>query len=108
MYINIIDIYLFDQNMGMAFMARFKCTHIPSVLIFLGEIRLSVVKSRSALSPLASCCWNIMIHHNDTYSTVLYLYTSFYLLRLEIIPLNLLKTKLNNDLLLLEYNNTYN
>ena len=48
---------------------------------------------------LVNFFWNIMIHHNDTYNTVLYLYTSFYLLRLEIIPLNLLKTKLNNDLL---------
>ena len=52
---DIIGIYLFDQNMGIAFMARFKCTHIPLVLIFLGEMRLRVVKSRFALSPLASC-----------------------------------------------------
>ena len=51
---DIIVIYLdlFDQNMGMAFVkARF--THI---LIFFVEMQLSVVKSRSALSPLASCC----------------------------------------------------
>ena len=51
---NIIGIYLFDQNMGMAFV-KTRCTHIPLVLIFLGEMQLSVVKSRSALSPLASC-----------------------------------------------------
>ena len=54
MYMNIIGIYLFDQNMGMAFV-KARCTHIPLVLIFLGEMQLSVVKSRSALSPLASC-----------------------------------------------------
>ena len=49
---DIIGIYLFDQNMGMAFVkARFRCTHIPLALIFLGEMQ-----SRSALSPLASCC----------------------------------------------------
>ena len=51
---DIIGIYLFDQNMGMAFV-KARCTHIPLVLIFLDEIQLSVVKSRSALSPLASC-----------------------------------------------------
>ena len=51
---DIIGIYLFDQNMGMAFV-KARCTHIPLILIFLGEIQLSVVKSRSALSPLASC-----------------------------------------------------
>ena len=51
---DIIGIYLFDQNMGMAFV-KARCTHIPLVLIFLGEMQLSVVKSRSALSPLASC-----------------------------------------------------
>ena len=54
MYMDIIGIYLFDQNMGMAFV-KARCTHIPLVLIFLGEMQLSVVKSRSALSPLASC-----------------------------------------------------
>ena len=52
---DIIGIYLFDQNMGSAFV-KARCTHIPLVLIFLGEMQLSVVKSRSALSPLASCC----------------------------------------------------
>ena len=52
---DIIGIYLFDQNMGTAFV-KARCTHIPLVLIFLGEMQLSVVKSRSALSPLASCC----------------------------------------------------
>ena len=57
MYIDIIGIYLFDQNMGMAFV-KARCTHIPLVLIFLGEIQLSVVKSRSGLSPLASCYMN--------------------------------------------------
>ena len=51
---NFIGIYLFNQNMGMAFV-KARCTHIPFVLIFLGEMQLSVVKSRSALSPLASC-----------------------------------------------------
>ena len=51
---DIIGIYLFDQNMGMAFV-KARCTHIPLLLIFLGEMQLSVVKSRSALSPLASC-----------------------------------------------------
>ena len=51
---DITGIYLFDQNMGTAFV-KARCTHIPSVLIFLGEMQLSVVKSRSALSPLASC-----------------------------------------------------
>ena len=51
---DIIGIYLFDQNMGMAFV-KARCTHIPLVMIFLGEMQLSVVKSRSALSPLASC-----------------------------------------------------
>ena len=50
---DIIGIYLFDQNMGMAFV-KARCTHIPLVLIFLGEMQLSVVKLRSALSPLAS------------------------------------------------------
>ena len=53
---DIIGIYLFDQNMGMAFVkARFRCTHIQLLLIFWGEMSFSVVKSRSALSPLASC-----------------------------------------------------
>ena len=52
---DIIGIYLFDQNMGMA-CVKARCTYIPLVLIFLGEMQLSVVKSRSALSPLASCC----------------------------------------------------
>ena len=51
---DIIGIYLFYQNMGMAFV-KARCTQKPLVLIFLGEIQLSVVKSRSALSPLASC-----------------------------------------------------
>ena len=51
---DIIGIYLFDQNMGTAFV-KARCTHIPLVLIFLGEMQLSVVKLRSALSPLASC-----------------------------------------------------
>ena len=37
---DIIGIYLFDQNMGMAFV-KARCTHIP----------LALVKSRSALSP---------------------------------------------------------
>ena len=54
MYMDITGIYLFDQNMGTAFV-KARCTHIPLVLIFLGEMQLSVVKSRSALSPLASC-----------------------------------------------------
>ena len=40
--------------MGMAFV-KARCTHIPLVLICLSEMQLSVVKSRSALSPLASC-----------------------------------------------------
>ena len=61
MYMDIIGIYLFDQNMGMA-LVKARCTHIPLVLIFLGEIYLSVVKSRSALSPLASCCF--YLHHS--------------------------------------------
>ena len=52
---DIIGIYLFDQNTDMAFV-KARCTHIPLVLIFLGEMQLSVVKLRSALSPLASCC----------------------------------------------------
>ena len=51
---DIIGIYLLDQNMGMAFV-KARCTHIQLVLIFLGEMQLSVLKSRSALSPLASC-----------------------------------------------------
>ena len=51
---DIIGIYLFDQNMSMAFV-KARCTHIPLVLIFLSEMQLSVVKSRSPLSPLASC-----------------------------------------------------
>ena len=51
---DIIGIYLFDQNMGVAFV-KARCTHISLVLIFLGKMQLSVVKSRSALNPLASC-----------------------------------------------------
>ena len=57
MDMDIIGIYLFDQNMGMAFV-KARCTHVPLVLIFLGEMQLSVIKSRSALSPLASC-WTV-------------------------------------------------
>ena len=57
MYMDIIGIYLFDQNMGMAFVkARFRCMHIPLALIFLGEMQLSVVKLRSALSPRNKMC----------------------------------------------------
>ena len=58
---DVIGIYLFDQNNGMAFV-KARCRHIPLVLIFLGEIQLSVVKLRSALSPLASC-----LSHNWQY-----------------------------------------
>ena len=58
MYMDIIGIYLFDQNMGIAFV-KARCTHMPLVLIILSEMQLSVVKSRSALSPLASCFLDI-------------------------------------------------
>ena len=52
---DIIGIYLFDQNMGMALVkARFRCT--PLALIFLGEMQ-----SQSALSPLAPC-WLIWLN----------------------------------------------
>ena len=66
---DIIGIYLFDQNMGMAFV-KARCTHVPLVLIFLGEMQLSVVKLRSALSPLASCWFEMSMFPQQTIHTV--------------------------------------
>ena len=53
---DVTGIYVFDHNMGMTCAeARLSCTILSLILIFLSETRLSVVKSRSVLSPLAFC-----------------------------------------------------